>query len=83
MKNCGKWSDVVAVTSLDVISYEIYLEEILLQRFFEWEVILFDRTMQDKNMLDDRKWKNCVALCCSYFGKLTLKSPKKNQFFDL
>ena len=45
MKNCGKWSDVVAVTSLHVISYEIYLEEILLQRVFEWEVILFDWTM--------------------------------------
>ena len=36
----GKWSDTVAVTLPDIISWEQKLENILSMRVFEWLVIL-------------------------------------------
>ena len=54
------------------------MEKILSIIALEWEVIL----IQGKNILDDRESRNSlVALCCLYFNKLTLKSPRKETAF--
>ena len=39
-KNCGRWSEIVAVRFPDIISLESMLEKILSVRVFEWLVSL-------------------------------------------
>ena len=39
-ENWGKWSDLVVIMLLDIISGEIKLENILSSRVFEWLLIL-------------------------------------------
>ena len=73
---------MVAVKFPDTISWEIKLEKILSMRVFEWDIILVCWAIWGKNILDDRESRNSfVALCCSYFNKSTLKSPRRKTVF--
>ena len=82
MRNSGKWSDMAAVNFLGNISWEIKLEKLLPMGAFQWEVILVGWTLWGKNILDGRKSRNLfVALCCSYFNKLTLTSSRRKTVF--
>ena len=61
MKNWRKWSDIVAVGLIEIISFEIKLEKILPIIVFELEVTTVGWIMYGRNIDEAKESKNSLV----------------------